>query len=97
LEKNRQRQIFNEVLDQRISQLARKYTDELVLKIWEEIEIGGEDQAYLSVCGWKSEMTLMEALECLDDYCDFIESKIRKHQEKGKEKRGSNYIPALFQ
>ncbi len=97
MEKNRQRQIFNEVLDQRISQLARKYTDELVLKIWEEMEIGGEDQAYLSVCGWKSDMTLMEALECLDDYCDFIESKIRKHQEKGKEKRGSNYIPALFQ
>jgi hypothetical protein len=97
LEKNRQVQIFRAVLDHKISQLAGKYTGELVFKIWEEIKTGGGDQVYLSVCGWKSEMTLMEALECLEDYCDFIEAMIRKHQEKGEEKRGSNYIPALFQ
>ena len=90
-------QIVKAALDHKISQRARKYTDELVFKIWEEMKTGGGDQAYLSVCGWKPEMTLMEALECLDDYCDFIEAMIRKHQEKGEEKRGSNYIPVLFQ
>ena len=60
-------QIFKAVLDHKISQLARKYTAGLVFKIWEEIKTGGGDQAFFSVCGRKSEMTPMEALECLDD------------------------------
>ena len=82
--------IFEAVTTHKISQLARKYGDELVVKVWEEIKAAGGDEAFFSVCGWKSEMTQREALEGLDDYCDFVEAMIRKHQGKGKENRGSN-------
>jgi hypothetical protein len=34
-------------------------------------------------------MTQMEALDGLDDYCDFVEAMIRRHQEKEKESRRS--------
>ncbi len=86
--------MFEVALKQKLSHLARKYSPGLVLKIWEEIRIAGGDEAYFSVCGWKTEMTLVEALSCLRDYCDFVEAMIRKHQEK--EKRGRYYIPAHF-
>ena len=49
----------------------------------------GGDKDLFSVCGWKSEMTQVQALECLDEYCDFIETMIPKNQEKGKENRES--------
>jgi transcription elongation factor Elf1 len=81
--------IFEAVTKHKISQLARKYGDKLVVKVWKEIKTAGGDEAFFSVCGWKSEMTQMEALEGLDDYCDFVEAMIRKHQEKEKENRGS--------
>ena len=88
MEKNPQMSIFEAVTRHRISQLARKYGDELVVKIWKEIKTGG-DEAFFSGCGWKPEMTQMEALEGLNDYCDFVEAMIRKHQGKEKENRGS--------
>lgn len=87
MEKNPQMSIFEAVTEHKTSQLARKYGDELVVKVWKEIKTAGGDEAFFSVCGWKSEMTQMEALEGLDDYCDFVEAMIRKHQEK--ENRGN--------
>ena len=97
MEKNQQIQIFEARVERKISQLARKYSGELVFKIWEEMKTAGEDRIYFSLCGWKPEMTLMEALECLDDYCDFIDAMIRKYQQKGNEKRGCCYPPLFFQ
>ncbi len=46
-------QIFKAVLHHRISQLIRKYGDELVLKIWEERKTAGRHDAYFDVFGWK--------------------------------------------
>ncbi len=89
METNPQLSMCEAVTRHKISQLIRKYGDELVLKVWEEIKTAGGDEAFFSVCGWKSEMTQMEALEGLDDYCDFVEVMIRKHQEKEKENRES--------
>jgi transcription elongation factor Elf1 len=89
LETNPQMSIVEAVTKHKISQLARKYGDELVGKVWKEIKTVGGDEAFFGLCGWKSEMTQMEALEGLDDYCDFVEAMIRRHQEKEKENRGS--------
>jgi hypothetical protein len=93
LEENDQIKILQAAMGQKISQLARKYSIEFVSKAWEEIKTTDGDLAFFSVSGWKREMTLMEALECLDDYCDFIEAMVRKRQE---EKGQIHYIPALF-
>ena len=95
MEKNPQMSIFEAVTKHKISQLARKYGDKLVVKVWKEIKTAGGDEAFFSVCGWKSEMTLMEALECLEAYCDFIEAMIRKNHEKGEEKREFSTAGAL--
>jgi len=94
VEKNTQIQTLEAALAQKLSKLGKKYSPELVIEIWREMRTGGGNEAYLSVCEWNAEMTLREALWCLDDYCGFIEAKIRKHLAKAK--RGNHYIPALF-
>lgn len=94
MEKKFQIQLLEAALEQKLSRLAQKYSDEVVINIWKEMRIGGGNEAYLSVSEWKAEMTIMEALWCLDDYCDFIEAMILKQLEK--ERKGNHYIPALF-
>lgn len=82
MQTNPQLQMFEVAMGSKLSQLAKKYSKNLIAKIWDDIKTAGGDEAFLGVCGWKSEMTLAEALGCLDDYCDFIEAMIRKHLEK---------------
>ncbi len=85
--------VLEAVLSHKLSQLAGKYGNDLLLKVWNEMRRDGGNEAYLSVCEWKTHMTMAEALGCLNDYCDFIEGMIRKHV--GKE-RGGDCSPALF-
>jgi hypothetical protein len=85
--------LLEAALSQKLSQLAGKYSDELVMRVWNEMRSGIGIEAYLSGCEWKAQMTLREALGYLEDYCDFIEGMIRKHL--GKE-RGADCIPALY-
>ena len=61
--KNSQIQMFEAAMEQKLSQLARQYSDELVNQTWNEIRIAGDDEAFLKTCGWKTEMTLPEALD----------------------------------
>ena len=89
MKNNPQMSIFEAVTKRKISELARQYGDELVVKVWKDIKTAGGDEAFFSVCGWKSEMTQLEALEGLDDYWDFVEAIIRKHQEREKENKCS--------
>ena len=86
VEKNTLREIFEAVLENEFSHLVGRYGTELVNTVWDEIRMAGGDEAYFSVCGWKNEMSLPEALECLFDYCDFIEVMIRKYSDKEKER-----------
>jgi len=95
LKNDPQIQILQAAMAQKISQLAKKYGLEVVVKVWEEVKMVDRDRAFYSLFGWKSEMTLREALEGLDDYCDFLEAMIWKRQERERGK--SHYPPALFQ
>ena len=92
MDKNVQIRILETILKHNISQLIKKYGNDLVFEIWEETKTSG--QPYFCASAWKSKMTLNEALEYLDDYCVFIEALIRKHL--GAEKRVIPYPPALF-
>ena len=94
MDENFQIKILRIAMEQKLCQLARKYSIGLVSKVYEEMKRVDGDRDFNSGSGLKSEMTLMEALECLDDYCDFLEAMIRKWQEREKGK--VHYIPAIF-
>jgi len=95
LERQVQIGILEAAMGQKISRLAQKYGVEPVEKAWEEMKKADRDRSFYKVFEWKSEMNLMEALEALDDYCDFLEAMIWKHQQK---EHGKNHYPlALYQ
>ena len=82
--------MFDAALKEKFSQLGRKYKWELVLKVWAEIARCQGSKPYFNKGGWKPEMTIMEALDCLDRYCDSIEAMIQEGMEKEKEKKEGN-------
>ena len=83
--------MFQAALKEKFSQLARKYDSELVFKVWAEVEIAKCERVepYFSKWGWNPKMTIMEALDSLDGYCDSIEAMIRERQEKDKKQEES--------
>lgn len=90
---NPQIQLVEATLDQKLSRLARKYSDEIIVQTLHEIRMNGEEDEFLRTCGWKAEMSLTEALGCLQEYCEFVEMMIRKHLEKETTRP---YLPAFF-
>ncbi len=90
---NSQLQLVEATLDQKLSRLARKYSDEIIVQTLHQIRMNGEEDEFLRTCGWEPEMTLTEALRCLQEYCDFVEMMVRKHLEKGESRP---YLSAFF-
>lgn len=80
-------------LDQKLWHLARHYSHDVIVQTLHEIRMNGEEDEFLRTCGWKPEMTLTDALGCLQEYCDFLERMIREHLEKEKPRQ---YLPAFF-
>ena len=80
--------MFEAALKEKFSELARKYDPGLVFEIWTKIIRGGGIQGRFPKKEWDRNMTIEQALDCLDDYCKMIESFILKRQgpkEKKKE------------
>jgi hypothetical protein len=65
-------------LKEKLNHLARKYDQKYVFDIWVELEKRGGAKPYASKLLWKPEMTIAQALECLDTYCHSMEAKIRE-------------------
>jgi len=78
--------MFDAALKEKISQMARKYDHNLVLKFWTQIAKSGGVKTYFSKWEWKPEMTIGEALDHLDGYCHWIEARIQEHQEERAKK-----------
>jgi hypothetical protein len=76
--------MFEAALKEKFSQLVRKYDPKLVFEIWTQIIRGGAVQGCLPPKEkWDQNMTIKQALDCLDGFCKSIESLIRKcHGEK---------------
>jgi hypothetical protein len=70
--------MFDAALKERFSQLGRKYDWDLVLEIWAHIIRNGGVKACLGKEEWASNMTLEQALDLLDEYCQAIESLIQE-------------------
>ena len=87
--------MFEAALKEKFSQLGRKYNWELVFKIWAEIASCEGVKFYFKKWVWKPQMTITEALGCLDRYCDSIEAMIRERVKKEEGEKSSFYkLPA---
>jgi hypothetical protein len=74
--------MFDAALKEKNSQLARKYGHNLVFEFWAKVAKSGGVKIYFSKWQWKPEMTIGQALDCLDDYYESIEEMIRDRQEE---------------
>jgi len=69
--------MFEAALREIFDRWKRKYDPQSVFAVWAEI-FGSEGfRPHFQKVGWKIDLTIQEALEDLDDYCQEIENKIR--------------------
>jgi hypothetical protein len=67
-------------MKEKFRQLAQKYNQKFVFDIWVEMAKKGGSKPYASKLTWKPELTIAQALDCLDNYCTSLEMQIRgKH------------------
>jgi len=78
--------MFDAALKEKLSQLARKYDRELILEIWTEMVKEGGMKNFFGKGEWETSMSLEQALECVDQFGDFIESLIQKRLPEGEGK-----------
>ena len=88
MELNRERdrlleKMFEAALKEKMNQLARKYDHALVLELWARLEKFGHLKSYFGKWRWKPSMTIMEAMECLDDYVDGLETLLQEREIGG--------------
>ena len=81
--------MFEELLQERFSRLAKKYGRGKVIKIWAESVKNGGIKAFLREREWNSHVRIIDALDSLDDYCDSVESMIRAKVKGGKKENDS--------
>ena len=86
--------IFDAALKEKINQLARKYNPSLVLKLWRRLAKHGCVKPYFCKWRWKPDLTISEAIDCLDDYFTGLEALLRKHQEAKEHKQPKYKEPA---
>jgi hypothetical protein len=70
--------MFEGLLKQRFSQFAKKYGHESVVQTWAAVVRSGGIKAFLTDREWNSHTKIIEALDCLDDYCDSVEPVIQR-------------------
>jgi hypothetical protein len=74
--------LFDQALKGKISQLARKYDPNLVFELWTQIVKTDGIKTHYRKWLWKPDLTIMEALDCLDDYGSGLEALLRKRQAR---------------
>ena len=82
--------MFDAALKEKMNQLARKYGHDLVFKLWTRIAKAGCIKPYFCKWRWKPDMTITEAIDCFDDYCNGLEAQLQKHQATGNSKQQRN-------
>jgi hypothetical protein len=76
--------LFEQALKMKISQLAKKYDSNLIFELWNQIVKLDGIKAHFRKWIWKPDLTIMEALDCLDEYGSGLEALLRKRQAKEK-------------
>ncbi len=70
--------MFDAALKEKINQLARKGDSGLVFDLWTRMAKTGCIKPYFCKWRWKPNMTISEAIDCLDDYCNGLETLLQK-------------------
>ena len=80
--------MFEAALKEKFTHFARKNDPGLVFEIWTQIMRGGGIQGRFPKKEWDRNMTIGQALDCLDDYCRMVESfMLERQRPKGKKKK----------
>ena len=72
--------MFDAALKEKMNQLARKYDLELVLELWRRMVKNEGLKPYFCKWRWNPNMTISEAIDCLEDYCIGLEAQLRERQ-----------------
>ena len=75
--------MFDAALKVKMNELARKYDHSLVLELWTRMSKNGCIKPYFCKWRWKADMTITEAMDCLDDYFAGLETLLQKRQAAG--------------
>jgi hypothetical protein len=85
--------MFDTALKDLMNTMARKYDYDLVFKLWTEILTTDVVKTQFSKDKWQSDMTISEAMDCLDDYYAELEALLKKRQaQKESKKRSPNNL-----
>jgi len=82
--------IFDAALKEKMNQLARKYDHALVFELWTRMAKTGCIKPYFCKWRWKPNMTITEAIDCLDDYFTGLEALLQKRQAAGDRRQQKN-------
>lgn len=85
--------MFLAALKTKLSQLVRKYDYDLVFKLWRHLVRTDGVKTYFCKWRWKPDMTIREALECLDDYFTSLDGLLQKFEER-KSQRDAGFDPS---
>lgn len=72
--------MFDAALKEKINQLARKYDHSLVFELWARMAKAGCIKPYFCEWRWNPNMTITEAMDCLDDYFNGLENLLQMRQ-----------------
>ena len=81
--------IYETAVKMKLSQLARTYDPNLVFELWTQLAKNDGVMAHFSNWRWKSDMTITEALDCLDDFGLRLEALLRVREIMQYNKEGS--------
>ena len=84
------KKMFEAALKEKLNLLARRYDYALVFELWTQIMKIGAVQTYFCKWGWTPNMTIAEALDCLDDYCNGLEAQLQESQAMRNSKQQEN-------
>ena len=74
--------MFRALIKEKFDRWNKQYDPDNVFRVWAEI-MGSEDsRPHFRKVGWRVEMTIQEALESLEVYCQGIEERIRQREEE---------------
>ena len=82
--------MFDAALKEKMNQLAREYGHGLVFELWTRMAKTGCIKPYFCKWRWKPNMTITEAIDCLDDYCNGLEAQLQERQATGNSRQQKN-------
>jgi len=82
--------MFDAALKEKMNQLAGEYGHGLVFELWTRMAKTGCIKPYFCKWRWKPNMTITEAIDCLDDYFNGLEAQLQERQATENSRQQKN-------